>query len=72
MLAPGEPGCKTARLCHLYFAHLLVGLSNHNKWCFDQDVKVVRGTTFTKRTCNGCGSLQKRGDAVASSRFALH
>jgi len=31
------------------------------KWCFDQDVKVVPGTTFTKRTCNRCWSLQKRG-----------
>ena len=26
------------------------------KWCYDQDVKVVPGTTFTKRMC---GSLQK-------------
>jgi len=42
------------------------------KWCFDQDVKVVPGTTFTKRTCNRCGSLQKRGDVVATSQLALH
>jgi len=42
------------------------------KWCFDQDVKVVPGTTFTKRTCNRCGLLQKRGDVVATSRLALH
>jgi len=31
------------------------------KWCFDEDVKVVPGTTFTKRTCNRCGLLKKRG-----------
>ena len=37
------------------------------KWCFDQDVKVVPGATFTKRTCNGWGSLQTRGDVVATS-----
>ena len=42
------------------------------KWCFDQDVKVVPGTTFTKGTCNRCGSLQKRRDVVATSRLALH
>jgi len=42
------------------------------KWCFDQDLKAVPGTTFTKRTCNRCGSLQKRWDVVATSRFALH
>ena len=42
------------------------------KWFFDQDVKVVPGATFTKRTCNGYGSLQKRGDAVATSRLALY
>jgi len=42
------------------------------KWCFDQDMKVVPGRTFTKRTCNRCGSLQKREDVVATSRLALH
>ena len=42
------------------------------KWCFDQDVKLVPGTIFTKRTCNMCGSLQKQWDVVATSRLALH
>ena len=41
-------------------------------WCFDQNMKVVPGTTFTKRTCNRCGSLQKREDVVATYRLALH
>jgi len=40
--------------------------------CFDQSVKVVPGTTFTKGTCNRCGSLQKRGNVVATSPLALH
>ena len=31
------------------------------KWCFDQDVKMVPGTNFTKRPCNRCGLLKKRG-----------
>jgi len=31
------------------------------KRCFDQHVKMVPGTTFTKRTCNRCGLLKKRG-----------
>jgi len=48
------------------FVHLLLGLSNHNK------VVLWPGTTFTKRTCNGCGSLQKREDVVATCRLALH
>jgi len=42
------------------------------KWYFDQDVKLVPGTIFTKRTCNMCGSLQKQWDVVATSRLALH
>jgi len=25
------------------------------KWCCDQDVKVVPGADFTKRTCDRCG-----------------
>jgi len=41
-------------------------------WCFDQDVKVVPGATFTKRTCNRCGSLQKRGDVIGIFQLALH
>ena len=27
------------------------------KWCCDQDVKVVPGSAFTRRTCDRCGSL---------------
>jgi len=42
------------------------------KWCFDQDVEVVPGVTFPKRTCNRCGSLQKRGDVVGTFQLALH
>jgi len=49
------PQCEAVRTC---CSALLIT----TKWCFDQDVKVVPGTTFTKRICNGCGSLQKRGD----------
>ena len=41
------------------------------KCCVDQDVKVVPGTTFTKRTCNSCGSLQKREDVVATPRLGV-
>jgi len=33
---------------------------------------VVPGTTFTKRMCNRCESLQKWGDVVATSQLALH
>ena len=36
-----------------------------------QEVKVVPSTTFTKRTYNGCGSVQKQRDVVATSRLAL-
>ena len=42
------------------------------KWCFDQDVKVVPCATFTKRTCNRCGSLQNREDVAAISRLELN
>ena len=41
------------------------------KCCFDQDVKVVSGATFTKRMCDRCGSLQKGGDDVAISQLVL-
>ena len=30
------------------------------KWCFDQDGKMLLGTTFTKWACNRSGSLQKQ------------
>jgi len=48
------PQCEALRTCCSAYPIT-------TKWCFDQDVKVVPGATFTKRTCNGCGSLQKRG-----------
>jgi len=48
------PQCEALRTCFSAFPIT-------TKWCFDQDVKVVPGTTFTKRTCNGCSSLHKRG-----------
>jgi len=34
------------------------------KWCCYQDVKVVRSSAFTQRTCDRCGSLWKGGDVV--------
>ena len=54
-------------LCTCYSAFPIT-----TKWCFDQDVKVVPGATFTKRTCSRCGSLQKRGDVVGTFQLALH
>ena len=59
------PQCEGLRTCCSAF--LIT-----TKWRFNQDVKVVPGITFTKRTRNGCVLLQKQGDAVASSELALH
>ena len=59
------PQCEALRTCCSTFPIT-------TKWCFDQDVKVVAGTTFTKRTCNRCGSLQKQGYVVTTSRWTLH
>jgi len=59
------PQCEASRTCCSAFPIT-------TKWCFDQDVTVVPGTTFTKRTYNRCGSFQKRGKVVATSRLALH
>jgi len=59
------PQCEALRTCCSAF--LIT-----TKWCFKQDVKVVPSTTSTKITCNGCVSLQKRGDVVATYRLALH
>ena len=42
------------------FAHMLLGFPIATKWCCDQDVEVVRSSAFTQRTCDRCGSLQKR------------
>jgi len=52
------------------FAHLLLRLSDRNKWCCDQDVKVVPDPALTKKTSNRCSLLQKGGDVV--SRLVLH
>jgi len=47
------PQCEGLRTCCSAFPI--------TKWCFDQHVKIVPGTTFIKRTCNMCGLLKKRG-----------
>jgi len=44
------PQCKALRICRSGF---LIA----TKWCCDQDVKVVRSSAFTQRTCDRCGSL---------------
>jgi len=44
------PQCEALRTCCSAFPITA-------KWCCDQDVKVVPGATFTKRTCNGCNFL---------------
>jgi len=59
------PQCEGLRTCCSAFPIT-------TKWCFDQHVKLVPGTTFTKRTCNRCCLLKKRGDVVATCRLALH
>ena len=59
------PQCEALRTCHLGF--LII-----TKWCCAQNVKVVPGAAFTKRTCNRCGSLQKGEDVVATYWLALH
>ena len=58
------PQCEALHTCRL-------GFLITTKWFFDQDVKVVRGATFTKSICDRCGSLQKGGDAVATSQLML-
>jgi len=58
------PQCEALHACRL-------GFPITAKWCLDQDVTVVPGATFTKRMCNGCGSLQKGGDVVATSQLML-
>jgi len=51
------PRCETLRTCRS-------GFPIAKKWCCDQDVKVVRSSAFTQRTCDRCGSLWKREDVV--------
>jgi len=58
------PQCEALHTCRLGFPITI-------KWCFDQDVKVVSGATFTKRMCDSCGSQQKGGDVVATSQLML-
>ena len=41
------------------------------KWCCNQDVKVVRSSALTQRTCDRCGLLQKGRDVVATSPVLL-
>jgi len=48
------PQCASLRTCCSAFPI-------KTKWYFDQDVKLVPGTTFTKGTWNRCGLLKKRG-----------
>ena len=58
------PQCEALRTCRS-------GFPITTKRCCDQDVKVVPGADFTKRTCDRCGLLKKGGDVVATSRLAL-
>jgi len=44
------PQCEALRTCRS-------GFPIATKWCYDQDVKVVRNSAFTQRTCDRCGSL---------------
>ena len=58
------PQCEALHPCHL-------GFPITTKWCFDHDVKVVPGATFTKRMCDRCSSQQKGEDVVATSQLML-
>jgi len=44
------PRCEALRIGYS-------GFPIATKWCCDQDVKVVRSSAFTQRTCDRCGSL---------------
>jgi len=44
------PQCEALRICRS-------GFPIATKWCCDKDVKVVRSSAFTQRTCDRCGSL---------------
>ena len=58
------PQCEALRSCRSVFPIA-------RKWCCDMDVKVVRSSAFTQRTCDRCGSLWKGGDVVAASPVVL-
>ena len=45
------PQCEALRTC-------CSGFPMATKWCCDQDVKVVPGANFTKRTCDWCSVMQ--------------
>ena len=49
--------CHSVKVCAL----AALPFQSQTKWCFDQHVKIVPGTTFIKRTCNMCGLLKKWG-----------
>ena len=42
--------CEALRTCRS-------GFPIATKWCYDQDVTVVRNAALTQRTCDRCGSL---------------
>ena len=48
-----------------------LGPSDRNKMVLWPGLKVVPCETFTKRTCDGCGSLQKGGNVVATCNFSV-
>ena len=48
--------CHSAKL-----SHMPLGISDRNKWCCDQNVKVVPGSAFTQRTCDRCVRCKKEG-----------
>ena len=60
--------CHNVKLCTLADRPF----QSQKMWCCEQDVKVVPGATFTKRTCDRCNSLQKGEDVVVTSQLALH
>ena len=59
-IVPWYHSAKVCALAALPFQSQQSGALNHNK-VVHQHVKMVPGTTFTKRTCNRCGLLKKRG-----------
>ena len=58
------PQCEALHTCCLCFPIT-------TNWCFDQDVKVVTGATFTNRKCDRCCSLQTGGYVVVTSQLML-
>ena len=58
------PRCEALSICRS-------GFPIATKWCCDQDVEVVPRSAFAQRMCDGCGSLQKGGDVVATSLVVL-